>query len=45
MQSTVQVEAENEDEAYGIAMKLLAEDFCAPYHDNCDVINYTVEEM
>lgn len=45
LQSTVRVEAENEDEAYDIAMKLLAEDFRAPYHDCVDVIKYTVDEI
>lgn len=44
MISTVYVDAENEDEAYALAMKMLAKDFCAPYHDSADVIEYEVTE-
>lgn len=44
MVSTVYVDAENEDEAYALAMKELAKDFCAPYHDSVDVIEYEVSE-
>lgn len=45
MISTVIVGAENEDEAYSKAMKMLAKDFCAPYHDEVDVIDYKVTEL
>lgn len=45
MVSTIRVDAENEDEAYKIAMKELARDFCAPYHDFIDVMDYDVSEV
>lgn len=45
MVSTIVVEAENEDEAYDLAMKELAKDFCAPYHDSVDVMDYEVSEI
>lgn len=44
MVSTVYVEAENEDEACALAMKTLAKDFYAPYHDSVDVTEYEVIE-
>lgn len=43
--STVTVEAEDKQEAYEKAMELLSEEFNAPYHDHCDVMDYKVTEI
>lgn len=45
LESTIWVEADDEDEAYELALEELAEDFCAPYHTSCDVQKYTVTKM
>lgn len=38
--SSIEVEADNEHEAFEIAKKKIDENFNANYHDECDMIDY-----
>lgn len=42
LESTVYVDANDEDEAYELALKELNDGFCAPYHTSCEVRDFEV---
>lgn len=42
LESSVTVDAENEDEALNLALEELDKDFCAPYHTSCAIKDYTI---
>ena len=45
LESTVTVEAQNKHDAYEKAKNLLMENFNAPYHNRCEIIDYKVTEI